>query len=207
MKETGCLSTLLAIFLITGIAVYASLLPESIFQISQKAEEKMQSYDNQMKDLNNKAMAAFQKGDETLFASYKSQADALDKKKNKLHKNTLDSINSEIGKGIPINIIQKNYQDIYSIESKAIITKAVWNPQSRPHVTIKLKAKLKKKLTHKTRKFKINFQNDTGKTISEQIFYLSAGTFLFKTKPGMEVEFYGNPKIFQLEGVSKAVIK
>lgn len=208
MTDKGCLPSLIVLFLISIIiSVSASFLSDDIFIISSEAVKKMESYNNQIKEIEAKAMTAFQSGNETMFNAYKKQVDALEIKKKKLHNQTLDKLNNKIGKGISIKIIQKGKTDTISSSNTALITKAVWNPRSQPHVNMELPVTLVRKLSVSEKKFKVIFYDKNNHKVSETLFYLDSGVFSFQLKPGLEVNFYGNPKIFTLKKAEYGVIE
>ena len=155
---------------------------------------ELQAYDDAIKNQQGK------------YSQLNKKIQAVKKQREKLHGDTLNKLNSVLGGGRSVTITQKGRMDLFEVKSSAV-KKSVWNPNQYPHINIEITVLLKRKMIHKDRKFFVSFFDANTEMVTKVPFYLFVGMITSHTKGGMEIIFYGNPKIDVLGGSVFGVIE
>jgi len=197
----------LLILLALSVAVIAAqgqIIPVAMHKTVKNAMERMKQLDAEDKMLEKQAYNAVSANNSALFARLAEKSEKIKTEKKTLHDETLAALQGTIGQGIAVDIRQDSYTDVFAVKN-SVIKQAVWNSGKNPHVTIEMQVVLKRKLTSNERKVPVDFFNGTGRVIRVP-FYLSAGTFVFKTDKDQVISFFANPEIPGLADAGYGVI-
>ena len=186
------------------IAAQGQIISLKMHEVVQSALERMKQLDAEDKMLEKQAQHAISTNNSGLYTRLAEKSEKIKSEKKTLHDETLTVLQGMIGQGIEMDIRQESLADVFTVKN-SVIKKAVWNSGRNPHVTIEMQVLLKRKLTSAERKVPVDFFNGSGRVVRVP-FYLSAGTFVFKTDKGQVVSFFANPEIPGLADAGYGVI-